>query len=91
MLRKKNAEIEAKRIADEEEAAKDKEEEEETEDDENVEKEVEKNTVELANEADTKSVEELFAILKSKKKPVEQPRKKTDKEAKEKEAKKGNM
>ncbi|GKE98332.1 hypothetical protein Tco_0021683, partial [Tanacetum coccineum] len=31
MLRKKNAEIEAKRIAEEEEAAKDKEEEEETE------------------------------------------------------------
>ncbi|GKF69389.1 hypothetical protein Tco_0202446, partial [Tanacetum coccineum] len=31
MLRKKNAEIEAKKIAEEEEAAKDKEEEEETE------------------------------------------------------------
>ncbi|GJR73601.1 hypothetical protein Tco_0085966 [Tanacetum coccineum] len=45
MLRKKNAEIEAKRIAEEEEAAKDKKEEEETEDDENVEKEVEKNVV----------------------------------------------
>ncbi|GKC23097.1 ulp1 protease family, C-terminal catalytic domain-containing protein, partial [Tanacetum coccineum] len=89
MLRKKNAEIEAKRIAEEEEAAKDKEEEEETEDDENVEKEVEKNVVELANEVATKSVEELFAILESKKKPAEQPRKKTDKEAKEKEAKKG--
>ncbi|GKB82054.1 hypothetical protein Tco_0948949 [Tanacetum coccineum] len=55
MLRKKNAEIEAKRIAEEEEAAKDKEEEEETEDDENVEKEVEKNVVELANEAATKN------------------------------------
>ncbi|GJZ00448.1 hypothetical protein Tco_0517877, partial [Tanacetum coccineum] len=52
MLRKKNAEIEAKRIAEEEEASKDKEEEEEdTEEDENVEKEVEKNSVELANEA----------------------------------------
>ncbi|GJS48475.1 hypothetical protein Tco_0598596 [Tanacetum coccineum] len=67
MLRKKNAEIKAKRIAEEEEAAKDKEEEEqeETEDDENVEKEVEKNVVELANEAATKSVEELFAILEN--------------------------
>ncbi|GJU77404.1 hypothetical protein Tco_1274474 [Tanacetum coccineum] len=68
MLRKTNAKIEAKRIADEEEAAKDKEEEEETEetvDDENVEKEVEKNVVELANEAATKSVEELFAILEN--------------------------
>nr|GFA91481.1 hypothetical protein [Tanacetum cinerariifolium] len=42
MLRKKNSEIEAKRIAEEEEAAQDTEEEEETEDDENVEKEVEK-------------------------------------------------
>ncbi|GKG15892.1 hypothetical protein Tco_0358215 [Tanacetum coccineum] len=60
-------------------------------DDENVEKEVEKNVVELANEAATKSVEELFVILESKKKPAEQPRKKTDKEAKEKEAKKGKM
>ncbi|GJZ72138.1 hypothetical protein Tco_0635989 [Tanacetum coccineum] len=71
MLRKKNAKIEAKRIAEEEEAAKDKEEEEETEDNENVEKEVEKNVVELASEAATKSVEELFAILESKKKPTE--------------------
>ncbi|GKC82818.1 hypothetical protein Tco_1138535, partial [Tanacetum coccineum] len=63
------AEIEAKRIAVEEEAAKDKEEEEENEetvDDENVEKEVEKNVVELANEGATKSVKELFAILESK-------------------------
>ncbi|GJW67989.1 hypothetical protein Tco_0122413 [Tanacetum coccineum] len=34
-------------------------------DDENVEKEVEKNVVELANEAATKSVEELFAILEN--------------------------
>ncbi|GJW98126.1 hypothetical protein Tco_0179934, partial [Tanacetum coccineum] len=49
MLRKKKAEIEAKRIAEEEEAAKDKE-EEETEDDENIEKEVEKNAVEIAND-----------------------------------------
>ncbi|GKE07324.1 hypothetical protein Tco_1399342 [Tanacetum coccineum] len=64
MLRKKKAEIEAKRIAEEEEAVKDKE-EEETEDDENVEKEVEKNIVELANEAATKSVEELFVILEN--------------------------
>ncbi|GJT01524.1 putative reverse transcriptase domain-containing protein [Tanacetum coccineum] len=63
MLRKNNAEIEAKIIAEEEEAAKDKKEEEETEDNENVEKEVEKNVVELASEAATKSVEELFAVL----------------------------
>nr|GEW38879.1 peptidase C48, SUMO/sentrin/Ubl1 [Tanacetum cinerariifolium] len=86
MLRKKKAEIEAKRIAEEEKAAKDKE--EETEDDDNVKKEVEKNVVELVNEAATKSVKELFAILESKKKPAEQLRKKTDKEAIEKEAKK---
>ncbi|GKA44664.1 hypothetical protein Tco_0737460 [Tanacetum coccineum] len=84
MLRKKNAEIEAKRIAEEEEAANDKEEEEEAEDDENV----EKNDVELANAAATKSVEEVFAILEGKKKADEQPRKKTNKEAKEKKAKK---
>ncbi|GKB60478.1 hypothetical protein Tco_0916664 [Tanacetum coccineum] len=161
MLRKNNAEIKAKRIAEEEEAAKDKEVEEDTEDDENVEKEVEKNVVELANEAATMSrirdcfqvlgtCDELDAfvsipdegdmvflrkkvksgaavgklvllqvikakdleletrrklrlrmnfvktldfhssktILESKKKPAEQPRKKTDKEAKEKEEKK---
>ncbi|GJT59963.1 hypothetical protein Tco_1003496 [Tanacetum coccineum] len=61
--KEKKAQIETKRIAEEEEAANDKEEEKEAEDDENVEKEVEKNDVELANEAAIKSVEELFAIL----------------------------
>ncbi|GKD79811.1 hypothetical protein Tco_1342432 [Tanacetum coccineum] len=51
MLRKKNAEIEAKKIAEEEEAAKDKEEEEETEDDvDNMENDVEDEEANLVEE-----------------------------------------
>nr|GEY95147.1 ulp1 protease family, C-terminal catalytic domain-containing protein [Tanacetum cinerariifolium] len=51
MLRKKNAEIEAKRIAAEEKAAKDKEEEEETEDNvDNIEKDVEDEEAKSADE-----------------------------------------